>query len=316
LCYNVIHALHTPNPLCQLSLSGKTIALDGLDIKMFNRSGNYGKAAHLLNQGIDFAEAGDLNAAIADLKSAVQVEPDDGVVRYNLGLAYLNNQMPKESLEELRLAIRFSPDFVDSYFGLATCYWVFDEDYKAAANYRAFLERSKDNKVGTRAKERLKELGSKAWELDERKWLEDCEHKLQDLVNHFGQIGLELGDDISAKKPESRAEISSGLKSYFTKAAPEKAREWSLYHFSNGEDLLNKEFQRTAIVQFIEGLELFPHDHLALSLLAAAHAEVGDLERSTKFLELIDLEKAEDETKPILREQVVRLKKFIQDHTK
>ncbi len=49
--------------------------------------------------------------AIAELQDSVQLEPENALINYHLGLAYSKNNQPDQAREYLEKALKIAPDF-------------------------------------------------------------------------------------------------------------------------------------------------------------------------------------------------------------
>jgi tetratricopeptide (TPR) repeat protein len=62
--------------------------------------------------------------AVAALESALEINSTDADSLYQLGLAYLAGGAVEPALESFHRAVRYVPDFVEAYTGMAQCYEV------------------------------------------------------------------------------------------------------------------------------------------------------------------------------------------------
>jgi Flp pilus assembly protein TadD len=60
-------------------------------------------------QGLKLTESGRLQEAIEQFNLGIKAAPEDGTLRYNLGLAHANAYEPEKTLAQFRQAIRFAP---------------------------------------------------------------------------------------------------------------------------------------------------------------------------------------------------------------
>lgn len=69
-------------------------------------------SAELVAQAKQFQQKGDVNAAVIQLKNALQANPEDGEARYMLAAAYMENGDPATAEKEVRRAIaaKYSPE--------------------------------------------------------------------------------------------------------------------------------------------------------------------------------------------------------------
>ena len=276
--------------------------------------GSKSKAERLQDKGIHLAERGNYEEANKYFQQAIDMEQENGIFRYNLGLSYVNsNDIPK-ALEELKLSIRFKPDYADSYFAIATSIFPQGPDWKAAIYYMAYLDYSKHGEKARTAQKRLAELGRHALAFDVKQWLDIAEVNYKDFVGDMGNMGSRLGHFISQQKPESEDVIVNGLQSWLSDVAPYKAMQWAGPHFENGINLVEKGKFRAAIAQLITGLDILPHDQPAICALAGAYAFAGDFKQASAIINIVNIEKADPDTRQFLASQINELKAYILSH--
>ena len=271
------------------------------------------KAENLEDKGTRLAQKGRHREAITYLQQATDLEPENGIFRYNLGLAYVNSNDIRQALEEFKLSIRFSPNYADSYFAIATGIFPQDPDWKAAIYYLAYLDFSKHGEMARTSERRLGELGRQALTFDTKQWLELAEVNYSEFVKNMGNMGSRLGHTISQQKPEEDV-IVNGLQSWLSDIAPQKAMQWAGPHFENGVNLAEKGKYRAAIAQFVTGLDILPHDQPALCLLASTYAFSGDFQQASDILNLVNVEKVNPDSKQFLANQIAELKNYILSH--
>ena len=90
--------------------------------------------------------------------------------------------------------------------------------------------------------------------------------------------------------------------------------QWSAPHFVIASDFLEQDMCSVSISHFIEGLLHAPDRQIAICSLAAAYADAGDYDQSEMILSLVKMHKAEPDERPIVKEQVQHLRKFIKSH--
>ena len=282
-----------------------------LNSKENNMFGLKSKAERLQDKGIQLAESGNLNEAIKYLQNAIELEPENGIFRFNLGLAFLNHSYLEEALEEFKLSIRFKPSHADGYFALATSLLPLGPDWKSAIYYLAYLDLTKSGEKAHTAKTRLTELGRDALSFDVEQWIDTAERSYEGFVQDMGKTGANIGHTISQIRPESEEAVVSGLQKYLFDIAPSKAVEWASLYFENGIKFINNSKYRVAIAQIVTGLDIFPHDQLALCILANAFTLANDYEQAIRTIDFIDVEKALSEVKPFVVSKVQEVKSNI-----
>jgi len=107
-----------------------------------------GKAATPFNKGVDYANKGQYDSAIASYKEAIRLKPDYAKAHHNFGWAYYKNGQyaNAESLHNRALAIREKalgpdhPDVARSLDGLAEFYMARDQYAKAGLLFKRALE--------------------------------------------------------------------------------------------------------------------------------------------------------------------------------
>ena len=100
-------------------------------------------AAHS-NLGLALSNQGKLAEAIAEYREAIRLKPDDAVAHTNLGGALRKQGKRAEAIAEYREAIRLKPDFAAAHFDLAT---VLDQQRslaEAIAEYREAIRLKPD----------------------------------------------------------------------------------------------------------------------------------------------------------------------------
>ena len=78
-----------------------------------------GDADALLQEGLDAHVAGDLDTAEARYLEVVELDPDNALGWYNLGLVEQTTDRPVEAQEHYRLALNIDPNFTSALFNLA-----------------------------------------------------------------------------------------------------------------------------------------------------------------------------------------------------
>jgi hypothetical protein len=269
----------------------------------------------LADEGIRLADAGFFDQAIEKFRQALTIKDDEGNIRYNLGLAYLRKSSPTDALEEFKLAMRFEPLYADSYFAVATVYKLLGPAWKAWYCYLAYLDLvSRGDKAQT-ARNRLQELGQAAASFNARQWLETTKIGFEAFIDRAAETGEILGLRLGSDKPESRQVIADGLRGHLRHEAPNLAYNWAVNHFNAANNLLKKNKYRAAFVQYIVGIELFPHEQLVLTYLSGAFAMAGEFSASREIADLVDLSKAKPETKVQIAEKLEMTRQYIAKQT-
>lgn len=90
-------------------------------------------------------EDGDIDAAIAELESAVKLEPTFAEAHYNLGLLYAETQRRDLSVEHIQKAREIDPDIFDYTIALAQAYAVNEQYTEAEQLFSEVLARDEEN---------------------------------------------------------------------------------------------------------------------------------------------------------------------------
>jgi tetratricopeptide (TPR) repeat protein len=272
------------------------------------------KAERLQDQAIRAAESGDAILSMRLFDEAVQLEPENGTIRYNAALTYSRLGDISRAREEYKLAIRFAPVHADSYFGLATSLYPEGPDWKTAIYYRAYLELSSSGEKAAASRKHLSEFGIGARSFDVAVWLKSAEVTYEAFVKHMGESGRAFGGGLANVDAQERAKIAQGINEWLVTVAPQKALQWAAPHFRAGLDLADKQRFRLAIAQLFTGLEILPGDHSARCLLAHTFALAGDYDLSSQLLQLVDLNKISLDGRQLTANQLAMTKAYIDSH--
>jgi eukaryotic-like serine/threonine-protein kinase len=102
--------------------------------------------AHLNLGAILFNARHDYEGAIAEFREAIRLEPGNPATHRNLGNALFAQGKADEAISEYRTALRLNPDFTEAHFGLAAMLSSARHDYEGAASeYRAAVRFEPDN---------------------------------------------------------------------------------------------------------------------------------------------------------------------------
>lgn len=97
-----------------------------------------------LNSALCYKKLGKLKEAEKQLISALQLNPDDPGIRYNLGLIYLREDEPEKALDEFRRSLSSEEFQTDARIGMGLCYARMNQREKAVEQFR-LVARSKDD---------------------------------------------------------------------------------------------------------------------------------------------------------------------------
>ncbi len=91
---------------------------------------------------IEYAKAGDLSQAIAELNLAIEIEPRWALLHYNLGSVYGNMGLLDEAISAWERATQLDTDFAKAYYNLAVSYAVKAEKESRSGAKHIFIEKS------------------------------------------------------------------------------------------------------------------------------------------------------------------------------
>lgn len=109
-------------------------------------------------KGLELADAGELEAAIQELQSAVQAGDADVEVYMALGILSEKTGKNSEALEALLHAEEISPSQASVQFALALLYEKLDLPEKAISTWKRFIPLSKDSELIQLAKRHIRFL--------------------------------------------------------------------------------------------------------------------------------------------------------------
>lgn len=92
-------------------------------------------AVHELNQAAsDYMEKGDIKSAIARLESSIDLDDSIYETRYNLAVAYLEDNNCSKALEHIKAAQKLAPNEKNVYYTLGVAYNCEADKYCASKN--------------------------------------------------------------------------------------------------------------------------------------------------------------------------------------
>jgi tetratricopeptide (TPR) repeat protein len=92
------------------------------------------------NLGIQLADAGQWNEAIAQYEQALRLKSDDSATHNNMGLALLNTGRRTEAIKHLRYALRLRPEYPEAWNNLGNALAQSGESDEAIKSYQKALE--------------------------------------------------------------------------------------------------------------------------------------------------------------------------------
>ncbi len=148
------------------------------------------------NSALEYIEKGNKDAAILELRSAIQLDPKYSDARYKLGLLYLEKKEPKLAFGELLRAADLNPENIDANLKVAQMYFLARQPDSAKKYINTVLTKKPDNKEGIilqtnlfmaekqyeRALENLSKLGE---EVDKSALLQNLKGQIFVLQNDF-----------------------------------------------------------------------------------------------------------------------------------
>jgi Flp pilus assembly protein TadD len=103
------------------------------------------KAQDYLARGVDKAELGDKQGAIADFSSAIRFKPNDADAYYNRGLAKYELGEKQGAINDYNEAIRLKPDDADAYYGRGVVKSALGEKQGAITDYNKAIRLKPDD---------------------------------------------------------------------------------------------------------------------------------------------------------------------------
>ena len=108
-------------------------------------------ALHIF-KGVDYGNKEMHDEAIAELKRAIEINPNYAKAHYNLGIAYGRKGMDDEAIAEYKRAIEINPNYAKAHNNLAVEYYYKEEYYLAIEHCDRAIE------LGYRVHPKLLEL--------------------------------------------------------------------------------------------------------------------------------------------------------------
>jgi len=101
---------------------------------------------------------GKLGEALQYYRKAINYLPENGKLRYSVGVVYMKNSNINEAINEFFESIKYSPEESEAYSALATCYLVQGIPFDEALCLLAFLDLDKDSNKAATIRARLHEF--------------------------------------------------------------------------------------------------------------------------------------------------------------
>jgi superkiller protein 3 len=97
------------------------------------------------NMGLALFNQSKFDEAIEGFRNALRIDPDFPLAHANLGLVLLNKELVDEAIEELARAVSLNPEIAEAYYNLGIAYnkkGLVDETIKA---YEGFIQHAGEN---------------------------------------------------------------------------------------------------------------------------------------------------------------------------
>jgi tetratricopeptide (TPR) repeat protein len=101
-------------------------------------------AAAFETRGVQAMEKRDWKAAVAELRRAIELSPDNALTRLNLGTSLYLSGDPDGALAQYRTAVRLSPSLARAHFGIGTALEARHQDREAIEAYTAAVRNDPD----------------------------------------------------------------------------------------------------------------------------------------------------------------------------
>lgn len=252
------------------------------------------RASRHMNTGIRLARAGRLTEAIEQFSQALEHNPEDGTIRYNLGLAYTRCDRQKEALSEFRLATRFEPMFADGYFALATAYKSRRAEVPAHACYAAYLDLEPRGKLNRVARTRINEIRDRLDASSWNTWLEATRADWVEERNAYLMLGVDIAEKTARERRMSSRELLGVAEEQIMWLWQDHERsinQWAAAHLLAAATLFERRKYNAAIAQTIEAVHCNPCSQTLLISLAATCGQAGQHAAAVRIAQSIEREK-------------------------
>ncbi len=185
------------------------------------------KAKGFLFLGAYYLESGNVEMAIKQFKTVLELDQENVKAHYDLGIAFQAHGNNQRAIEEYSAAIRLLPDFPDAHFNLGNAYLSSNQNDLAVREYRTFIQLNySDNLYNSQAHIKLGVIFLKKGDiLNAQKEFEEGVR----LSPHysFSQYNYAVFLEIQGKKEEA-------VKHY------EEARKWIIPRDSIRSDMIEE----------------------------------------------------------------------------
>ncbi len=239
---------------------------------------NPGYTEGLSNLGAALIKEGSLDKAIRHLRKAVSVDPDYAKAHSNLGIAHFSKGRVDEAIDHYREALRISPGSAEAHYNLGIALMSKGEHDTAIRHYREAVRLHPDyaeahSNLGTA----LLSTGQDEQAIRHLRRAVDIKADSSQTRYNFGVALAMMG-----RSDEALAQLREASRLQPNWPAPLHRMAWILSTDRNA----NVRDGRIALSLAKRAVELSEYrDPEALEALAAAYAEVGDIEQAVAFAE-------------------------------
>src|SRR5690242_20098317 len=114
-------------------------------------------AASYSKEATEFARQKSWDQAIADYRKALELEPNDPLTHYNLGLALKYKGEARDAADEFQAALRLKPKWADAHYALGASYYDLHDQAAAIRELRTALASAPANVAARRMLARIYE---------------------------------------------------------------------------------------------------------------------------------------------------------------
>jgi len=217
------------------------------------REKNIATAEATRNVGEAYLVEGNLIAALRELKKAEQLNPDDHITQYDLGLVYMSRERYDQAIQHFERAVQLKPDYAPAMNSLGNAYAAQQDWDRAIEAYEKIIE---DAFYGT-PYFALSNLGlayyhKKSFAQAEKYFLEAL--KLSpDFVQALGGLGMTY--NAMGRYSEAVVRLSKAVK---------KDPKFAPLHLQLGKAYRGLNDKRSAQAEFQQVVQLAPDSPLAL----------------------------------------------------
>jgi Flp pilus assembly protein TadD len=225
----------------------------------------------------ELGEKGQLSAAIAEWKAALQISPEDARAHNNLGIALLRNGNPDEAIAHWQKAVELKPDYLEAYNNLGVALVRRRSFGEAAVQFRKVLELRPDSAV---AHNNLGQALAGLGKTDAA--IKECRKALSidpGLVEARNDLAASLYRKGRGDEAIAHWEQALAIKPAFVQA-----------RFSLGNALYSRGQTREALVQWRQGLRVDSNQPAVLERLAwvLATAPAASLRNGVEAVEFAE----------------------------